>query len=76
MMAAQELADDIEELTPEEKKLLKESLDDIIRDTPRTVVASNRFKRLVAKGGRESAEGFKQILIGVVSETAKKAIWP
>ena len=74
--AAKALSDEIDTLTEEEKVLLKGSLDDIVRDTPQTVVASTRFKMLSAKGGKEAAEGLKQILIGVVSETAKKMIWP
>ena len=75
LSAARVLSDEIETLTIEEKKLLKGSLEDIVRDTPQTVLASARFKKLGAKGGKEAAEGFKQILIGVVSETAKKIIW-
>ena len=74
--AARDLSDEIDAPTWEEREALKLSLDDIIRDTPQTAVASARFKRLAAKGGKEAGEGFKQILIGIVSETAKKMIWP
>jgi hypothetical protein len=75
LKAAKDLSDEIDALTTEEKELLKRSLEDIVRDTPRTAVASARFKRLAAKGGKEAAEGFKQILIGIATETAKKMIW-
>ena len=76
LKAAQELADELDNLSPEERDLLKRSLDDIIRDTPQTTVAANRFKRLVAKAGQVTAEGFRDILVDILSETAKKIIWP
>ena len=74
--AAKELSEEIEGLTPEERNILKRSLDDIVRDTPHTTVAATRFKRLAVKSGKATAEGFRNILIDVVSETAKKIIWP
>jgi len=73
--AARELTEELEELTEEERELLKKSLDDLVKDNPRTVVATSRFKRLVSKATPEIATGFKDILVDVVSETAKKAIW-
>src|SRR5688500_3176588 len=36
LQAAQELADELEELSDQERAMLKQSLDEIIRDTPRT----------------------------------------
>lgn len=76
LKAAQELADELVKLSPEERDLLKKSLDDIVRDTPQTTVAVNRFKKLVAKAGPVAADGFRKILVDVLSEAVKKAIWP
>jgi len=75
LKAAQELSDEIENLSPKERELLKKSIDDIVRDTPQTTVAVSRFKRLVAKAGPVAAEGFKKIMWDIASEAAKKAIW-
>jgi len=75
LKAAQELSDELDNLSPEERNLLKKSLDDIVRDTPQTTVAATRFKKLIAKAGPVAAEGFKKILLDLISETAKKAIW-
>lgn len=74
--AAKELAEETEDLSDEERQTLKASLDDIVRDTPRTTLAATRFKRVAAKTGKGTADAFKEILIGVISETAKKVIWP
>jgi hypothetical protein len=73
--AAQELSDELDKLTDKEKDILKKSLDDIIRDTPQTQIASVRFKKLVTKAGPEAATALKQILVDIASEAAKKAIW-
>ena len=74
--AARELAEDLKGLSKEEKEALKTSVDDLVHDTPRTTIAATTFKRIVAKTGRRAAEAFKDILVGVISETAKKLVWP
>lgn len=73
--AARELANELDGLGEEDKSLLQRSLDDIVRDTPRTALAATRFKRLVAKAGHGAAECFKQVLSSVAAEAAKKQIW-
>jgi hypothetical protein len=73
--AAQDLSDELDKLTPEDKETLKKSIDDIIRDTLQTQVAATRFKKLVAKAGADAATALRQILMDIASETAKKAIW-
>ena len=70
------MAHELDNLNEEEKNTLEKSIDDIVRDTPRATVATGRFKRLVSKAGKEAAEGFRSLLIDLVSETVKKSIWP
>ena len=74
LKAAKELSDEVDNLSPEERTLLKRSLEDIIRETPQTTVAATRFKRLVTKAGRSAVEAFRELLVDVLSETAKKII--
>ena len=74
--AARELAEDAENLDPEERAALARSFDDLIVDTPRTQVAISRFKRLIAKAGVGTANGIREILIDIASETAKRALFP
>ena len=76
LKAAREFSEMQEGLSAEEREMLKKSLDDIVRDTPQTTVAATRFKRLTAKAGKVAAEGFRDILVDIASETAKKLIWP
>lgn len=73
--AARELADELEGLNEEEREKLKGSLDDLLRDTPKTPVAEARFKRLMKKAGQEAYNGMRAILVDVVSEVVKKSLF-
>lgn len=73
--AAKELAYEIDALTPDEKKILSESLDELIKDGPKTQVAALRFKKYMQKAGQEIGVAIKQIVIEIGSEAAKKAIF-
>ncbi len=75
LQAAKDLADELDELSDEEKQKLKASLDDLIRDTPQTEVAGTRFKKIMRKVGKESYSAMKELMIGIASETAKKALF-
>jgi len=75
LKAAKELSDELENLSPEERNLLKKSIDDIVRETPQTTVAVNRFKKLVAKAGPVAADMYREILLPLLSEAVKKLIW-
>jgi hypothetical protein len=70
LAAAKELADEFDELSAEEKESLKQSLDDLMRDTPQMKVAETRFKRLMKKAGNHAYEGMRDILVDVLSEAA------
>ena len=74
--AARDLSDEMNDLSNEEREILKKSLDDIIRDTPETTVAATRFKKIISKVGKPAAGAIRDILVDIASEAAKKVIWP
>lgn len=74
--AARELVAEEKGLTQEEKATLAKDVDDLIADNPRTKVAATRWKKGLAKMGKETAHALHEILIDIASETAKKTIWP
>ena len=76
LKAAKEWVDERDELSLEEQEMLKKDFDDIIRDTPQTEVAANRVKRLITKAGKPATEAFRRLFVDIVSEAAKKMIWP
>lgn len=75
LAAASELVDTLDALSAHEKQQLKDSLPDLVRETPKTPVAEGRFKRLTTKAGGEAVGGIRAILIDVVSEAVKKSIF-
>jgi hypothetical protein len=76
IQAAHELAQELDSLTMQERDALEKSIDDLVKDSPRTEVAIMRFKKLVVKAGFGAATVFHDTLVDVVSESVKKALWP
>jgi len=76
IQAARELAQESEDITDDEKRTLIQSIDDLVMDTPKTTIAATRFKKILSKTSRSVADAFRDILVDIVSETAKKLLWP
>lgn len=72
--ALKELIDFENNLGEDEKMIMKKNINDIINETPRTKVASMKFKQGLAKTGKEIAKSVRDIIVDVASETAKKVI--
>ena len=76
MNAARELVYELK-LSAAEQEEMEQSIKTLVaQDNPRTQVAIVKFKRLAAKAGAETAGMFRDILVDVLSETAKKALFP
>jgi hypothetical protein len=74
LAAAAEFADGLAPLTLAEKREFRGTLLDLTADTPRTPLAVSRFKALGAKVGPVAWETFSKILVGVVTDAAKKGL--
>ena len=72
--AAQELIE-LSSLSEKEKSDFSATVPDILVDTPRTKVATTKFKIYAAKAGSLVVDGLKDLLVDAASEAAKKAIW-
>jgi hypothetical protein len=72
--AARDMADELDELSQEERERLKGTLDDLTRNTPQTEVAVVRFKKLMTKAGKAGANAMRDIVVNIVSEAVKKAL--
>ena len=58
----------------QKKELLKNSLDDIIAENPKTEMAAIKLKHIMAKVGQEAAKALRDIIVDIASETAKKIL--
>jgi hypothetical protein len=73
MKAARDLA--AIELQDADRNELADIIENLVVDTPQTTVAATRFKRMMERATPAIAEGFKTILISVVTEAAKKRMF-
>ena len=71
---AQELVDELEGLSPDERSTLKESILDLTRDSPRTELASLRYKRLIAKSGKVVGQALNSVVASIATEAAKQLL--
>lgn len=72
--AARELTDEIDELTPDEKKTLKQAIADLSTDSAKTGLAATRYKKILGKIGKVAADALTKIVIEVATEGAKKSL--
>lgn len=72
IQAANQFADELGELSLEERDNLKATVSDLIVDSARTPLAASRAQKILAKIGGPAAQAFTQILISVLTGEAKK----
>ncbi len=76
IVVAKQFASEIPELSEDERTTLASTVEDIVRQSPTSVVAENRFRVLMKKAGQSAAEGMRAIIIDVLSEAVKKSLFP
>lgn len=75
VIAAIELADALEQLTPQERAVLKAAILEVTCDGRSSTVAIGRMKRLLGKAGEAAAQSLQSILTDIVTEAVGKALW-
>lgn len=74
--AAKELAKEIDNFGNDDIDVFSANIDDLLTDNPNTQVAAIRIKKLLVKAGKPVADALYKLLVDVMSETARKTIWP
>jgi hypothetical protein len=74
-IAAKNLIEITENLTTVEKDDFKDSIDELVKNSPNVIVAQAKYKKYITKAGKEIAQGLRDVLIDIVSETVKKALF-
>jgi hypothetical protein len=72
---ALELIKEEGELSNEEYQQFEKDLVELTKDSPKVQVASVRFKKVMGKVGNSIATGVREIVVDILSEAAKKALW-
>jgi len=63
-------------LTDDDLADLPGMLSDTIRDTPRATIGASRLQVMIKKAGPQVGSIIRDLLVNIVSESAKKLIWP
>lgn len=73
--AIQELLDFDESLSPDKKDYINENINSLTSDTPKTKVVATKIKHYLSEMAISTGEAIKDILVDIISETAKKIIF-
>ncbi len=76
IQAAHDLTQELENISEEEREILDQSINEMVKDSPRTSLAVTRFKKILSKTNKPIVDAFRNILVDIISETAKKLLWP
>jgi len=76
LAAAHEFIQSQEQLSEEDRATLDSSIEILAKDTPLTTVRANKVKTILNKAGTGVASMFRDIVVDIMSETAKKIIFP
>ena len=76
IQAAHDLAQELENISDDDKEILTQSINEIVKDGPRTTLAAARFKKILSKTSKPIVYAFRDILVDIVSEAVKKSLWP
>jgi hypothetical protein len=74
LATAREYADNLDQLSEEEKTSLKGTFSDLTVDTVRTPLAASRFKKFLVKVGPAAGDVLRKIIETVATEAVKKSM--
>lgn len=74
LQAAKDLALELGGLKDSEREAVAKSLDDIVRDTPRTQLAILQLKKFLSRSKGPAATALRDTLLPVATEAARKAL--
>jgi len=72
LAAAKGLADELDNLSSEDREKLKTAIDDVITSGPRAEAGAARIKRIVGRAGTAAGQALWKIIVDIASEAAKK----
>ena len=70
------LVQEDEQLSSTDKEILTSSIPDLLTETPKTKLATTRYKKLISKAVNVTGQGLRDLLVDLVSESVKKSLWP
>ena len=74
LAAAKDLADELEDVSADDRAKLKTAIEDVATGGPRAEAGAARIKRMVGKAGTTVGQALWKISVEVASEAAKKIL--
>lgn len=74
IQATKDLIDELDELKQEERDKLKNSIYDLLADTPRSEVAVTVFKKNIPKINKALAKTLLDMVVSIATDTIKKSL--
>lgn len=74
--AAIELSEESNYINKEEKEIFVNSINEVVKDTPKSAVGATRLKKILSKIGNGTSKMIRDIIVDITSETAKKILFP
>lgn len=74
--AVRDFAAVVDGLNDTDRKVLTDTVDDIVRESPQTPVTASKWKKILTKLTPGAFETLRGIMIEILSETAKKVLFP
>ena len=65
-----------EDLDSNTKSIIKNAIPNLLVDTPETPIATAKYQSAIGKAGQVLKDSMRQLLIDLITESAKKIIYP
>lgn len=72
--AALDLIEELDGLSADERAALRETLPDLVHETPRSELAALRFKKLLGKISKAAGDVLRKVVIDLAAEAIKKSL--
>jgi len=76
LQVARELVKELPNISRKEKEILIDHIGALLKETSTTAQSAKTTKRILSKTSKEAATILRGVFIDLVSETAKKILWP
>ncbi len=75
LLAANEVADQIEDINSDDREVLKGAIRDLVTNTPAAPSAGDKIRRIMSSANKHATDILKDILTNVISETLRRSIF-
>jgi len=76
IQTAQELAKELENISDDDKEIIAQSINDLVKDTPKTELAIAKYNKILNRAGKVVGDSLHRLVVDMVSESVRKLLRP